>query len=276
MTNRFTVSRTGETGVLWLRFQSQKENSGFIPKSLGGWSDHRGGPMIAKSGIRLAYSNLVPLIPALLNPGVGPRANFFIRADYNSRIDNEGFDDRFLKGEWQRKVYRFADKIACERGVHTVCDFGCGSGYKLMQHFKSRRTVGIEIPPALDHLRTTYPDRQWMHSDFSAVPEFPIDLFIASDVIEHLSNPDLLIQYIRKVNPRLIVLSTPDRIINGWGHYAGPPGNLAHVREWTFREFQAYISGSFTIERHFISDYRQNNQCVLCHPLRKLVLSPLN
>jgi len=26
--NRFTVSRTGETGVLWLRFQSQKGNSG--------------------------------------------------------------------------------------------------------------------------------------------------------------------------------------------------------------------------------------------------------
>jgi protein O-mannosyl-transferase len=29
MTNRFTVSRLGETGVLWLRFQSQKGNSGY-------------------------------------------------------------------------------------------------------------------------------------------------------------------------------------------------------------------------------------------------------
>jgi hypothetical protein len=28
MTNRFTVSRTGETGVLWLRFQSRRGNPG--------------------------------------------------------------------------------------------------------------------------------------------------------------------------------------------------------------------------------------------------------
>jgi len=28
MTNRFTASRTGQTSVLWLRFQSQKGNSG--------------------------------------------------------------------------------------------------------------------------------------------------------------------------------------------------------------------------------------------------------
>jgi hypothetical protein len=34
MTNRFTVSRTGETGVLWLRFKSQKRNSYLIVKAL--------------------------------------------------------------------------------------------------------------------------------------------------------------------------------------------------------------------------------------------------
>jgi hypothetical protein len=222
--------------------------------------------MIAGSAIRFAYSNLIARFPALLNPDVGPRSNFFIRVDYNVRIDNQAFDDRSLKDEWQREVYEFADKIARERGVHTVCDFGCGSGYKLMQHFKNCSTVGIEIPPGLDYLRTTYPDRRWMHGDFNAVPPLPIDLFIASDVIEHLSNPDLLIQYIRKVNPRLIILSSPDRILSGRGYYAGPPSNSAHVREWTFREFQAYISESFTIEQHFISNYIQATQCVLCHP----------
>ena len=34
MTNRFTVSRTGETGVLCLRFKNQKGNSGLIVKAL--------------------------------------------------------------------------------------------------------------------------------------------------------------------------------------------------------------------------------------------------
>jgi 2-polyprenyl-3-methyl-5-hydroxy-6-metoxy-1,4-benzoquinol methylase len=222
--------------------------------------------MIAGRIIRFAYSNLVAHFPTMLNPEAGPKSNYFIRDDYRVRLDNKSFDDRALRDEWQREVYEFAHKIADERGVRTVCDFGCGSGYKLMQHFRDRRTVGIEIPPALDHLRSTYPDRLWMHGDLNAVPAFAVDLFIASDVIEHLSNPDLLIQYIHKVNPGLIILSTPDRMLLGRGSHAGPPKNAAHVREWTYREFQTYVASSFIIERHFVSNYEQATQLVLCHP----------
>jgi hypothetical protein len=35
MTNRFAVSRTGETGVLWFRFQGQKGNSGLNKDATG-------------------------------------------------------------------------------------------------------------------------------------------------------------------------------------------------------------------------------------------------
>lgn len=175
--------------------------------------------MTAKSAVKFVHSNLITSLSGLLNLHVGPRSNFFIRPDYNARINNLAFDDTPLQDECQREIYEFAYKITCKRGAHTICDFGCGSGYKLMQHFKHGRTVGIEIPPALDYLRATYPNRQWMQSDFSTLPTFPIDLFIASDGIEHLSNPDLLIEYIRKVNPRLIVLSTPDRDLTGRKRY---------------------------------------------------------
>ena len=223
--------------------------------------------MIARSTMAFIYSKLVPQIPSsLARYHIGPESNFFISGSYRPRTNSEASDDRSLKDEWQREVYEFAHKVAYGREVKTVCDFGCGSGYKLMQHLKAFRTVGIEIQPALDFLNATYPDREWMYSDFKTIPSFPVDLFISSDAIQELPNPDLLIEYIRKIGPRLVVLSTTDRLLMGRKFYGGPPRNPAHVREWTFREFRAYISYHFTIERHFISNHRQGTQCVLCRP----------
>ena len=222
--------------------------------------------MSPKLVMRFVYSRLVGITSGLLNPNVGPKSNFFIRADYTVRNLTEAYDDTSSKDEWQREVYETAAKIAGERGLSSICDFGCGSAYKLVRHFKNLRTIGIELPPALDYLRATYPDREWMHGDLNAVPVFPIDLFIASDVIEHLPNPGLLIRYILKVSPKLIVFSTPDRLLMGVSRYAGPPLNTAHHREWTFREFRAYISDSFIVERQFISNYRQGTQCLVCRP----------
>jgi len=44
----------------------------------------------------------------------------------------------------------------------------------------------------------------------------------------------------------------------------GPPKNPAHVREWSFAEFHAYIAPWFHIEHYFISCAAQGTQCLLC------------
>jgi 2-polyprenyl-3-methyl-5-hydroxy-6-metoxy-1,4-benzoquinol methylase len=80
-----------------------------------------------------------------------------------------------------------------------------------------------------------------------------VDLVICADVIEHVKNPDELIHFIIKMDPEHIVISTPDRDLlhEKLGRsQTGPPGNTHHIREWSFDEFENYISRNFNIIRH--------------------------
>jgi hypothetical protein len=174
------------------------------------------------------------------------------------------FDDTTSTDGWQREVYLYAKSVA-ERYEHKkIVDFGCGSGYKLVVNFQDHDTLGIDLPPTIEFLNKTYPDRQWT-SSMDRIEG--VDLFIASDVIEHMVNPDELIEYIKLCAPKDIILSTPDRnlIVSEWGgHHLGPPGNNTHLREWAFEEFQQYISQHFEIIDHVITNVSQATQLIHC------------
>lgn len=205
--------------------------------------------------------------PARQHSLVGSPENYFIHDGYRHRKEGKHFDDTQFSGEWQLEVYQFAREICDREGLKTVCDIGCGSAYKLLRYFRDLSTVGLDVRETCEYLRKRWPDRHWMESDFVARPPFPIDMVIASDVIEHLTNPNELLLYIQKVEPRYAVLSTPDRNLLRNGTYDGPPHNPSHVREWSFAEFNAYIGHFFEIEAHFISFPAQATQCVLCKPI---------
>jgi hypothetical protein len=194
----------------------------------------------------------------------GSNENYCIHDGYCPREAPQSFDDTSNEGQWQLEVYKFAREVCDKYGLKVICDLGCGSGYKLVTHFKEFTTIGIELPAICDFLRKKWPDRCWIDADHEVVPSQPVDLIIASDVIEHVLNPDELLIYIEKLCPRYIVLSTPDRNLLRAGTHDGPPKNPAHVREWSFVEFHAYIARWFHIENHFISCAAQGTQCLLC------------
>jgi SAM-dependent methyltransferase len=206
-----------------------------------------------------------PPAAQILTPQLGTRDNWFIRDGYQHRTAVSYFDDSARADEWQLEVYQFAREICDREGFTTVCDVGCGSGFKLLKFFSDLTTVGVDLPPTVALLRSKWPQRCWLDS-FEAIPAFPIDLVIASDVIEHLPNPDDLLHYVEMLHPRYIVLSTPDRNLIRLGTYDGPPANSAHAREWSFAEFDAYVSHYFDVEDHFISFAGQATQCILCKP----------
>ena len=52
-----------------------------------------------------------------------------IKAAYYHRRHPQHFDDTKLKDEWQKEVYEYALKIAEEKHLKTVLDYGCGSAY---------------------------------------------------------------------------------------------------------------------------------------------------
>jgi SAM-dependent methyltransferase len=185
---------------------------------------------------------------------------YFIKNNYIPRLNNKDFDDTPMKDEWQREVYEFAEKVVKENNFQSILDVGTGSGYKLIKHFNNYKTLGIDIPSTVKYLREEYPTKDWT-DQFQPVSDF--DLIISSDVIEHIPDPDLLLDLIIQSSPKLIVLSTPERTLMYNKEHNGPPKNQAHVREWNMEEFRNYINSKLEVLDHFISNNKQATQVIL-------------
>lgn len=183
---------------------------------------------------------------------------YCIKSDYIHRKEIEGGPllDNCMSGkdEAQNEVYKIASIIANLHNLNKIMDIGCGSGFKLLKYFKNKDTVGIDIPEVVENLKELYRDRKWLNSDFRGEWIGKIDLVICSDVIEHLIDPDELLTFVKRVNPRFFIVSTPNRDTIDPVKYptsqSGPPMNKWHVREWSFQEFNDYISKTFKILSH--------------------------
>lgn len=185
--------------------------------------------------------------------------SYCIRPDYNSRSEVPHYDDTGMKDEYQKEVYEIARQEFDKRGLKTVLDLGCGGAYKLLKNFSDVHTVGIEVEPTLSWLKHTYPDRLWRPAQ--CVATF-YDMVICSDVIEHVVDPDVIVEQIKAYRPKLIVISTPDRsLLNG--PELGPPKNIHHVREWTAKEFGDYLRQHFNIVLHQHTNREQGTQLVI-------------
>lgn len=185
-----------------------------------------------------------------------------IDPNYNHRKEVVYFDDTSNEDEWQKEVYTYARSLAVKNSYKNIVDFGCGSGYKLIHNFNDYNTIGIDLEPTVEFLNKKYPDKTWVTTQ---TPLPGIDIFIAADVIEHMEDPDELINYIKQCSPKEIILSTPDRNLThmNWGdNIMGPPNNPHHIREWTFKEFNDYIGLNFEIVYHIITNRNQCTQMV--------------
>ena len=185
------------------------------------------------------------------------KKKYCIKEDYISRDSYYHYDDTSETDEYQDKVYETAYKLFKKNNFNRVLDIGCGSGYKLIKYFKDYNFVGLEIEPTLSWLKKTYPNHNWRKGDFSHKIMGSYDIIICADVIEHLVDPDDLINYLKNIDFKYAIISTPER--NAIRKYQkgytwnGPPNNLAHIREWEFTEFNNYISLNFHVIEHFMS-----------------------
>lgn len=176
-------------------------------------------------------------------------SRFFIKEGYVERTSVPSWDDTSCQDESQRLIYEFADKVFKENNLMSVLDVGCGSGYKLIKHFAEYKTLGIDVPKTVTYLKEKYPDREW--SDvFEPVQGY--DLLICSDVVEHFEDSDILMEMIKKCNPKYLVISTPDRTYRSEQEKNGPPAWEYHFREWDFKEFHDYISSHFDVIEHSV------------------------
>jgi len=195
------------------------------------------------------------------------KKNYCMRKDYIARTEYSHFNDQGFEDAWQLEVYLHALGLMKKYKLEKIIDVGCGSGYKLMTYLGEYETVGIELAENMDFLRKKYSNRKFLTSDFNSGEDFYTDVVICSDVIEHLLDPDELINFLKSMTFKYLVISTPDRHML-YGRMdplqVGPPKNKAHVREWGFGEFKKYISSYFDIVEHKISNMEQSSQMIIC------------
>ena len=185
--------------------------------------------------------------------------NYFIKASYQHRETYSYFNDTVNEDNWQKEVYITARKLFDVRRFSSVVDYGCGSSFKLIKHFGNTDFIGIDVKETVEKLKDKYPSYEWS-TDVSKCKNY--DLLICSDVIEHFPDPDILIENIKVCNPKLIVISTPDRDLLS-KNQDGPPENPCHMREWAFQEFAEYIGYHFEIIDHYISNIEQATQLIV-------------
>jgi hypothetical protein len=154
----------------------------------------------------------------------------------------------------QRAVYEFARKIAdADHRVQSVLDWGCGSGWKLVDLFGHLDTLGADVDYRLPTLLQRFPGRRW------EVCPVPVDagLVMCVDVIEHVDDPTELLRTFSAGRWRHLVISTPEREMVAQrkcktaSHQKqqrnGPPRNRWHAREWTSSEFAALVFRELSI-----------------------------
>lgn len=207
------------------------------------------------------------------------KKTYNIDKNYIINKDSGHHDDTPYTEEGQKEVYLYAKVIMENNNFKKVSDVGCGSAYKLIKYLGGYETVGYEVEPVLSKLKDKYPDRLWIDS---GVPEktfdgkiFDCDLVICADVIEHIIDPDILLNYLKQFKTKYLIISTPCRFVlcndkklsSYYKHsFNGPPVNGAHVREWTFDEFKKYLSKHFNI----IESHKGVEQVELQYHLLKL------
>ena len=158
-----------------------------------------------------------------------------------------------LRKQWQPDVYLAARALVAALPASRIVDVGCGNGAKLIElaaRCPGVATIGVDRGANLDRARAAAPERDWRDHDLqgdAALPVSPDELagaiVINADVIEHLPEPDKLLAVLRAAHDHaeLILVSTPERHLTRGLRDPGPPGNPAHIQEWTVRELGALL-----------------------------------
>jgi hypothetical protein len=191
----------------------------------------------------------------------------FIPENYSERTSLGQYFDMGMKDEWQKEVYEKASEIYTLNGFNSVVDLGCGSAYKLLNYFpKEAKLIGVEEEITYNWLTKEFPDNDWLKFSNDLQLE-SFDLLVCSDVVEHIVDIFSFMDWIEKQPWKIGVLSTPDRSLLYDASHKGPPGNGSHVREWTFQEFNDFVSQWFKVEEHLITNKGQATQTIIIKKL---------
>lgn len=222
-------------------------------------------------GVKGIINNLINdffYVTEVISTYISSKPKYNIKRGYIHKKEYIHFDDTINTDEWQKEVYLKAKEYVETNNLTSIIDYGCGSGYKLKNIFNQYDTIGIEVNPTYDFLKKKYPSDNWIEFGKFNFEDLSSDIVICSDVIEHVIDPDELINNIKQIkNVKYIFISTPDRNIIPSKQF-GPPFNPSHIREWSFEELHKYISRHFDVVDHMVSNRKQWTQLIIVKPMK--------
>lgn len=183
-----------------------------------------------------------------------------------SNTDRFWTPDKFTRSNiyLQYDVYKFCRKLIKKAKLKSVLDIGCGTALKLMEliYPVCKNVYGINEGYIIDYVKKKYSLNTFYKDnieDSNLNLNMKFDLIISSDVIEHLEDPDKLLDYIKKYSHQntFIIISTPERDITRGKNAISIP-KKSHMREWNLKEFNKYLkSRNFRVlYQNTIKSYR--------------------
>lgn len=150
----------------------------------------------------------------------------------------------------QAKVYDVANEIGIKYDCDSVLDLGCGNPAKLLSIFDN--VVGIDFPEkildiAASAIKVNH-NARWIGHDLDDGIDMgsKFDIVICSDVIEHVNDPDMLLENAARhmSDESFLVISSPERT-------TVKEDNPLHVKEFSFEELKAtLLANGFEIVDH--------------------------
>lgn len=196
--------------------------------------------------------------------------NYFIKKGYKNQPANRTLSvkpgDVYWTQErirsslyYQYEAYVTARRLIKKHGLKSVIDVGCGVPKKLMKviYPVCKNVTGIDQKEAIDYCKLHYPQGRFLIDNLEKPKGNPgkFDLVICADVIEHMEDPNQLLNYLKKVTDKdgYIVISTPERdVVRGKDCMASPKPE--HIREWNQAELKKYLTsrGFKVVQQHLI------------------------
>ena len=148
---------------------------------------------------------------------------------------------------------RSVDELFAQAAPRTVLDIGCGEGVltaQWAQRLGTGRVVGVDLEDP--KLEAEWAQRQRENLEFRAMPaerlEFSdneFELVAATEVLEHVPDPALVLNEMARVSARHLLVSVPHeplwRALNvARGAYLRDLGNTpGHLNHWSRRSFRS-------------------------------------
>lgn len=145
--------------------------------------------------------------------------------------------------------YRFAARFLAPTASVLDLGTGCGYGAAHLAEAPARTVLGVDLCwSALQYGRQRYGlwRLDFLRGCGSRLPvkNGSLDAVVALEILEHVANPEALLEEARRVlKPTgVLVASTPNRSVTGSG---GVPDNPHHFKEYTTLEFKELLSPAF-------------------------------